>query len=72
MWRLLVVVLRARFGVKATNNIHGLHATHTNFAVSEWIEAAYKSFEVEYYVKFAVGKSGHVLLIVSCHLPENR
>lgn len=34
----------------------------------EWNEAAGKSFLTEYYVKFGIGKTGLVLLVVSCHL----
>jgi len=28
--------------------------------------------DIEYYIKFAIGRSGAVLLIVSCHIPEER
>lgn len=34
---------------------------------SEWIEAAFKSMDIQYYVKFALNKSGKLLLVVSCH-----
>lgn len=34
----------------------------------EWSEAAGKSFSIEYYLKFAIGKTGLMLLVVSCHL----
>jgi hypothetical protein len=34
---------------------------------SEWIDAACRSLDIEYYVKFALNKSGTLLLIVSCH-----
>lgn len=34
---------------------------------SEWIDAAFKSFNIQYYVKFALNKSGKLLLLVSCH-----
>lgn len=34
----------------------------------EWNETAGKSFPCEYYLKFAIGKTGLVLLVVSCHL----
>lgn len=34
---------------------------------SEWIEAAFKSFDIQYYVKFAMSRSGKLLLLVSCH-----
>lgn len=38
----------------------------------EWIKAADKEMDVEYYIKFAIGKTGLILLLVSCHLSENR
>jgi hypothetical protein len=38
----------------------------------EWNQNARKELPVEYYVKFAIAKTGKVLLLVSCHLPENR
>lgn len=38
----------------------------------EWIKAADKEMDVEYYIKFAIGKTGQLLLLVSCHLPEDR
>lgn len=33
----------------------------------EWNEFAYKELMTEYYLKFAIGKSGKILLLVSCH-----
>lgn len=33
----------------------------------EWIDAAFKFFDIQYYVKFALSKSGRLLLLVSCH-----
>lgn len=36
----------------------------------EWVPAAHKHFIYEYYVKFAVGKTGKLLLLVSCHPPR--
>ncbi len=33
----------------------------------EWIEHAHKEMHIEYYVKFAIGKTGKLLLLVSCH-----
>lgn len=36
--------------------------------VDEWNEAAGKFFPTEYYLKFAIGKTGLMLLVVSCHL----
>lgn len=38
----------------------------------EWIPYAYKELPVEYYIKFAIAKTGTVILLVSCHLPEDR
>ncbi|ART78922.1 hypothetical protein [Oceanisphaera avium] len=34
----------------------------------EWVEHAHKEMRIEYYVKFAIGKTGKLLLLVSCHL----
>ncbi len=39
---------------------------------SEWVEHAHKNMQVEYYVKFAIGKKDNLILMVSCHPPENR
>ena len=33
----------------------------------EWIEYAHKYMRIEYYIKFAIGKTGKLLLLVSCH-----
>lgn len=33
----------------------------------EWIEAARKEMTVEYFLKFAIGKTGALVLMVSCH-----
>lgn len=38
----------------------------------KWMPAAHKELTIEYYVKFAVAKSGQLLLLVSCHPPEDR
>lgn len=38
----------------------------------QWIEAARKNMDFEYYIKFAIGRTGKVLLIVSCHPPEEK
>jgi len=38
----------------------------------EWVKAAYKEMAFEYYVKFAIGKTGKLLLLVSCHEPQER
>lgn len=35
---------------------------------TEWIEHAHKEMHIEYYVKFAIGKTGKLLLLVSCHI----
>jgi len=39
---------------------------------AEWIEVARKEIRMEYYLKLAVGKTGKILLLVSCHLSEER
>ena len=36
----------------------------------EWVDYAHKEMRFEYYVKFAIGKTGKVLLLVSCHLSQ--
>ncbi|WP_291820171.1 hypothetical protein [Marinobacter sp.] len=41
-------------------------------ARKEWIPYAHKEFPIEYYIKFAIAKTGTVILLVSCHLPEDR
>ncbi|HAX20574.1 MAG TPA: hypothetical protein DCY64_09860 [Hydrogenophaga sp.] len=33
----------------------------------EWVEAARKELNVEYFLKFAIGKTGALVLMVSCH-----
>jgi hypothetical protein len=38
----------------------------------EWIATAHKEMNMEYYIKFAIGKTGKILLLVSCHPSENR
>ena len=38
----------------------------------EYIRHAHKEMNMEYYIKFAISKSGKVLLVASCHLPEQR
>lgn len=38
----------------------------------EYIVYAHKFMEIEYYLKFAINKSGKLLLLVSCHNPEDR
>lgn len=34
----------------------------------EFIEAAHKVMQIEYFIKFCIGKMGTIVLIVSCHL----
>lgn len=38
----------------------------------EFIEKAYRDMDIEYYLKFAISKTGIVMLVVSCHPPEDR
>lgn len=38
----------------------------------EWIPHAHKELQIEYYLKFAIARTGTVILLVSCHLPEDR
>lgn len=38
----------------------------------EWNENAYKYLQCEYYVKFCIGKAGQVILLISCHPPEDK
>lgn len=38
----------------------------------EWIPAAHKEMDIEYYIKFAVAKTGAILLLISCHPYELR
>lgn len=33
----------------------------------EWVETARKEMTVEYFLKFAIGKTGALVLMVSCH-----
>lgn len=37
---------------------------------NEWVDYAHKEMRFEYYVKLAVGKTGRILLLVSCHLSQ--
>lgn len=39
---------------------------------AEWVQAAHKEMIFEYYIKFAIGKTGKLLLLVSCHEPQDR
>ena len=34
---------------------------------SEWNEVAYKKMPVEYYIKFAINRTGKMLFMISCH-----
>ena len=38
----------------------------------EWIANARREMDMEYYIKFAIAKTGKLLLVVSCHPPEDR
>ncbi|HHF3183988.1 TPA: hypothetical protein ACVOYQ_001460 [Vibrio alginolyticus] len=37
------------------------------FIRKEWNDNAFKELNVAYYIKVAIGKTGKVLLLVSCH-----
>lgn len=32
-----------------------------------WNDAAHREMECEYYLKFAIGKAGNIVLMISCH-----
>ncbi|MDO3377822.1 hypothetical protein M3027_06765 [Geoalkalibacter halelectricus] len=34
----------------------------------EWVQASRKELAFDYYLKFAIGRTGTILLLVSCHL----
>lgn len=36
----------------------------------EWIDSANKMMSLEYYVKYAISKTGKILLLVSCHMSQ--
>lgn len=36
----------------------------------EWVEAAGREMDFDYYLKFAINRAGKVLLVVSCHPPR--
>jgi len=38
----------------------------------QWIAAAHRDMDFDYYIKFAIAATGRLLLIVSCHPPEDR
>ena len=42
------------------------------FKRQEWVHHANKEMWFDYYIKFAISKFGNLLLLVSCHLSENR
>jgi len=39
---------------------------------NEWLDTTRKYMDCDYYLKFAIGKQGNLLLVVSCHPPEDR
>lgn len=43
-----------------------------SFAEWSWVEAAHKEMECEFYIKFCIGITGAVVLIVSFHPPRQR
>lgn len=43
-----------------------------HFYRREWVQAAHKELDFPYFIKFAVGKTGKLLLLVSCHEPQDR
>lgn len=38
----------------------------------EWVAAARREMDLEYYLKFAIARTGAVLLLVSCHPSEGK
>ncbi len=38
----------------------------------EWVCHARREMDMEYYIKFAIAKTGKILLVVSCHPPESK
>jgi hypothetical protein len=36
----------------------------------KWVKNAYKELDIENYIKFAIGKTGQIVLLVSCHPPR--
>ena len=36
-----------------------------------WVPAAHKEMDFEFYIKFAIGLSGNILLLASCHPPKD-
>lgn len=57
-----------------TDKPGGVWAACDSYQVVEkcWVPAAHKEMDFEYYLKFAIGKNGRVILTVSCHPPEER
>lgn len=43
-----------------------------NFREDAWLEAAHKEMECDLYVKFCVGKTGVVVMVISFHPPRQR
>ena len=43
-----------------------------SFTEKAWIEAAHKEMDCEFYIKFCIGITGAVVLIVSFHPPRQR
>ncbi|PLY15334.1 MAG: hypothetical protein C0631_07640 [Sedimenticola sp.] len=43
-----------------------------SFVRREWLAHAHREMSMEYYIKFAIAKTGKLLLVVSCHPPEDR
>lgn len=37
----------------------------------EWVANAHREMDMEYYIKFAIAKTGMLLLVASCHPPKN-
>jgi len=52
-----------------TNKPNGASAACDSYRFTrrEWNENAYKEMSFDYYVKVAIGKTGKVLLLASCH-----
>jgi hypothetical protein len=52
--------------------INGPWAACDSYSIKreEWIKHANKYMNIEYYIKFAINKSGKLLLIVSCHISK--
>lgn len=57
---------------RGTYAVHWAACDAYSLTRKEWNNYAHKELTVEYYLKFAISKSGEVLLLVSCHNPEDR